>query len=175
MTATVTDIEVHRRAAERRLSILRTMADQGPMRVKRICEVTFLGVPYVSRFLMWARSVDLVDHHMICGLTARGIAVAVGIMPMPSAPKRHARTSEERPSEITAEEAKRIMDLYDADWTVHQIALAVKRSYPKVSAVIRAATGKDRLRWRGLSFKDAKVPGPDYARRSKRSTPRSGR
>ena len=88
-------------------------------------------------------------------------------MPMPAAPKRHARTTEERPAELTEAEVKRVMGLYDADMTVEQIAAAVRRSGPKVSAVIRAATGKDRLKWRGLNFKDVKVPGPKPVPRRK--------
>lgn len=160
MTATVTELDSHRLADARRRAIMAVLLESGPMRAKQIGEAVGMSVQQAERYIDWGRRAGVFDRHDIVGLTARGISVAFGYMPMPKAPKRYERTSADRPSELTESEVKWILDLYDADVTVEGIARTVRRKRSKVAEAIRAATGKDQLRWRSLNFKDVKVPGP---------------
>lgn len=159
MTATISGLDAHRMADARRRAIMAALLDLGPMRARQIGDVVGLTSEQVHRHIEWGRRAGVLDQHNIVGLTARGIAVAFGAMSMPKAAKRYDRASEVRPSELTEAEVKWVLDLYDADVAVEQIARTIHRTRAKVAEAIRAATGKDKLRWRSLNFKDVKVPG----------------
>lgn len=160
MTATVTTLDTRRLADARRRAVVAVLLESGPMRAKQIGKAVGMSVQQAERYIDWGRRAGVLDRHDIVGLTARGISVAFGYMPMPKAPKRYKRTSADRPLELTEYEIKWVMDLYGADVTVEGIARTVRRDQNKVAEAIRAATGKDQLRWRSLN-----APGSEPAHR----------
>lgn len=160
MTASVTHIDRMRIAHERRAAMIALLLDRGPTQAKHLGEAMGLSHHQTDVYLDWARKAGLVDRYLLCGLTARGIAVGLGLMPMPTGPRRDTLSAHpKRDSSMSEDEVKRAVKMYEAEMAVTEIARLLRRQHGAVSAAIRAHLGVDKLGSRG-KFSRGKAPGP---------------